>query len=167
MLPGLVVLLALASVVPAAAQPAGAGQRRGQGHRDDAFRMVDAYIVSNLQESLGLTDEQFVKALPLVKRLLADRRTLVERRRQALRDLRQMFQAGSATEATVAERLREVKALEVEEGQTLRRNLEALDAVLSPVQQAKFRVMEVEIEQRIREIMAQARQRRRGEPPEP
>ena len=31
--------------------------------------MVDAYIVSNLQESVGLTDEQFVKVLPLVKRL--------------------------------------------------------------------------------------------------
>ena len=52
----------------------------GAGPRDDAFRMVDAYIVSNLQESLGLTDEQFVKALPLVKRLQRDRRELAQRR---------------------------------------------------------------------------------------
>ena len=36
--------------------------------------MVDAYIVSNLQESLGLTDEQFVRLLPLVKRLQSERR---------------------------------------------------------------------------------------------
>ena len=31
--------------------------------------MVDAYVVSNLQESLGLSDEQFAKAIPLVKKL--------------------------------------------------------------------------------------------------
>jgi hypothetical protein len=62
---------------------------------------------------------------------------------------------------------RDIKALEAEEGQILRRNLEAPDGVLAPLQQAKFRIMEVEIEQRIREIMAAARQRRRGDPPEP
>ncbi len=39
------------------------GQRRRPG-RDEAGRMVDAYVVSNLQESLDLTDEQFVKSAP-------------------------------------------------------------------------------------------------------
>jgi uncharacterized membrane protein len=71
----------------------------------------------------------------------------------------------------VAESLREVQALEAEEADKARRNLEALDAVLLPLQQAKFRVMQLEVEQRIREIMQQARQsRRRGDPgadPEP
>ena len=42
--------------------------------RDETFRLMDAYLISNLQESLGLTDEQFVKALPLVKKLQSDRR---------------------------------------------------------------------------------------------
>lgn len=162
---GLVVLVSLAA--SAFAQAPGPSPRRAPGPRDDAFRMVDAYIVSNLQESLGLTDEQFVKALPLVKRLLGDRRELADRRRRGLRELRQLFQSGAATEAGVAERLREVKALEIEEGETLKRNLDALDGVLTPIQQAKFRVMEVEVEQKIREIMAQARQRRRGDPPPP
>lgn len=44
-------------VALAGAQPTPSGPRRGGAARDDAFRMVDAYIVSNLQESLGLTDE--------------------------------------------------------------------------------------------------------------
>jgi hypothetical protein len=126
--------------------------------------MVDAYIVSNLQESVGLTDEQFVKVLPLVKRLQGDRRELAEKRRGALRDLRDLMQAGSATEAKVAERLREVKALELEEVDRLRRNLEAVDAVLDPVQQAKFRIMQIEVEQKIRELMQEVRQRRRERP---
>ena len=148
----------------AGAQPPG-GPRRGGAARDDAFRMVDAYIVSNLQESLGLTEEQFVKALPLVKRLLVDRRELAEARRQTLRELRQMFQSGAATEAKVGERLREVKALEADEREKTKRNLEGVDGVLTPLQQAKFRVMDVEIEQKIRELLSQARQRRRpGDP---
>lgn len=123
--------------------------------------MIDAYIVSNLQESLGLTDEQFVKVLPLVKRLLSERRQLAEERRATIRQLRQLFQSGGATEAKVAERLREVKALEAEECDKTKRNLEAMDGALTPLQQAKFRVMEVEIEQKIRELLTQARQRRR------
>ena len=146
-------------VTTAQAQPPG-GPKRGAA-RDEAFRMIDAYIVSNLQESLGLTDEQFVKALPLVKRLLSERRDLTEARRATLRELRQMFQSGGATEARVAERLREVKALENDEREKTKRNVDAVDGVLTPLQQAKFRVMEVEIEQKIRELLNQARQRRR------
>jgi len=157
----------MAAAAPAWAQPpGGGGPRRGGAARDEAFRMVDAYIVSNLQESLGLTDEQFVKVLPLVKRLLGERREAAERRREALRDLRQMLQAGGATEARVTERLRDLKALEGDEREKTRRNLEAVDGALTPLQQAKFRVMEVEIEQRIRDILSQGRQRRRpGELP--
>jgi hypothetical protein len=129
--------------------------------------MVDAYILSNIQESVGLSDEQFVKVLPLIKRLQSERRDAAERRREALREMRQLLQSGSATEAKVVERLREVKALEVEEGDRLRRNVEAIDAVLSPLQQAKFRVMQIEVEQKIRELMQGSRQGRRGERPPP
>ena len=68
--------------------------------------MVDAYIVSNLQESLGLTDEQFVKLLPLVKRLLSERREVPSAAGATLREMRQLLESGSATEAKVAERLR-------------------------------------------------------------
>ena len=53
-------VLVAAAWASAGAQPSGGhGPRRG-GARDEAFRMIDAYIVSNLQESLGLSDEQFV-----------------------------------------------------------------------------------------------------------
>ena len=126
--------LALALVVsaPVLAQGrpgAGQGQRR-----DEAFRMVDAYIVSNLQESLALTDDQFVKLLPLVKRLQTDRRAVLQRRQQALMELRRLLASGDATEARVTELLGEVKAAERDEPGLLRKDRDAIDAVLSPVQ---------------------------------
>jgi Spy/CpxP family protein refolding chaperone len=137
----------------------------GPGHgrpRDEAFKMIDAYIVSNLQESLGLTDEQFVRVLPLVKRLQTERRDMFRRRQQSLRELRRSLQSGTATEAQVADRLREVKAIEAEEPVQRRKNLEAIDAALTPLQQAKFRVLEEEVAQKIRELMGHRRQGRPG-----
>jgi Spy/CpxP family protein refolding chaperone len=130
--------------------------------REEAFKMIDAYIVSNLQESLGLTDEQFVRVLPLVKRLQTERRDIFLRRQQLLRELRRSLQSGTATEAQVADRLREVKAIEAEEPVQRRRNLEAVDAALTPLQQAKFRVLEEEVAQKIRELMGHSR--RQGRP---
>jgi len=129
--------------------------------RDEAFKMIDAYIVSNLQESLDLTDDQFVKLLPLVKRLQTDRRALVQRRQQALMELRRLLASGDATEARVTELLGEVKAAERDEPGLLRKDRDAIDAVLGPVQQAKFRVLEVEVEHKIRELMSQIRTERR------
>lgn len=136
------------------AQPAGPGARRP---RDEAHKMVDAYIVSNLQESLGLSDDQFVKVLPLVNRLQKDRREHAARRFQALHEMRRLLQSGGATEARVAELLKEVKSVENEAPAVQKKDLDAIDAVLTPVQQAKFRILEVEVERKIREVMGQIR----------
>jgi hypothetical protein len=143
-----------------AASLLGAGPERP---RDEAFKMIDAYIVSNLQESLDLTDDQFVKVLPLVKRLQTDRRAAIQRRQQALMELRRLLASGEATEPRVAELLQQVKSAETEEPAVLRRDRDAIDGVLSPLQQAKFRVLEVEVEHKIRELMSQIRTQRRNE----
>jgi hypothetical protein len=137
-------------------------ERRGGAERParaEAFRMVDAYVVSNLQESLGLTDDQFAKAIPLVKRLQAERREYYVERTRKVREMRRRLRQGGATEAQVLGLLQQVKALDAEGPARTRKNLEALDAVLSPIQQAKFRVLELEVEQRMRELMNRARRR--------
>jgi Spy/CpxP family protein refolding chaperone len=154
-------LLAFAGQDRPQAPPAeGEGARRGS--REEAFKMIDAYVVSNLQESLELTDEQFVKLLPLVKRLQSDRRAVLLRRQQPLMELRRLLGSGAATEARVTELLRQVKAAEAEEPALLARDRDAVDAALTPVQQAKFRVFEAEVEHKIRELMTQIRTQRRG-----
>jgi len=141
---------------------AGAGPRGQPGRGDEVAKMVDAYIVSNLQESLGLTDEQFVRLLPLVKRQQRERRASVQGRVRAVRELRQLLESGTATEAHVTEQLREVKREEIEGPERVRKTTEGIDAALTPLQQAKFRVLESDVERRIREIIGQAR--RQGTP---
>lgn len=149
----LLISAVLAVVLPlaATAQPA------NRSSRDEAFKIIDAYIMSNLQESVGLTSDQYVKLLPLVKKLQDERRAFAQRRFRALGELRQGFREGTITEAQVAERLKELKDVETQEPAALRQQREVVDAQLSPVQQAKFRVMEMEVEQRIRQVMARVR----------
>lgn len=155
-----VVLLAAAAAAQDRPRP-----RQGPPRpNEEAFKMVDAYIVSNLQESLDLTDEQFVKLLPLVKKLQSDRRALAQRRMQAMGELRRTLQSGGSTEAHVAALLRDIKAVEAEEPATLARDRAAVDAALTPLQQAKFRVLEIEVEQRIRRLLEQIRMNRGPQP---
>lgn len=148
----LVAGVALAQQEPPAGRPA----------REEAFRMVDAYLVSNMQESLGLSDEQFAKAIPLVKKLQRERREYLLERARVMREMRRLLRQGGSAEATVLELLQEAKKLDAEGPERTRRNLEALDALLRPIQQAKYRVLEAEVERRVRELTNRART---GRPP--
>jgi hypothetical protein len=160
-LPGLIILF-LGVAAAAAQESSHPSATEGRRPREEAFRMIDAYLVSNLQESLGLTDDQFVRVLPMVKRLQNDRRQHAQRRQRALHEMRRVLQAGGATEGRVEELLRDVKAVETDGPATIRRDLEAIDGVLSPLQQAKYRILELEVERKIREIMNQMRGPGRG-----
>jgi hypothetical protein len=119
--------------------------------------MIDAYIVSNLQESLGLSDEQFVKILPLVKRLQGDRRGFLERRHEILQELRRQLESGKATESRVGELLHDLKTVDNDEPASVRKDMDAIDAQLSTVQQAKLRLLQFQVEQKIRELMNRVR----------
>ncbi len=130
--------------------------------RDETFRLMDAYLISNLQESVGLTDDQFARAMPLVKKLQSDRRDFARRRMQALRTLRKTLVSGAATEASVADLLKEVKTASSEERAATARNTEALDAALTPLQQAKFRVFEAEVDIRLRHLLARSQDKDRS-----
>ena len=153
---------ASAQQVPPAGRPA----------REEAFRMVDAYLVSNMQESLDLRDEQFAKAIPLVKKLQRERREYLLERARLMREMRRLLRQGGSAESPVLELLQEAKKLDAEGPERTRRNLEALDALLLPIQQAKYRVLEGEVEQRVRELTNRARavrpgpRQRNGAPPQ-
>ena len=130
---------------------------RGQQRRDEAFRMVDAYVIANIQESLDLDDGQYTRVIPLVSRLQKARREFLLERAQALHRMRHLLSSGTATEREVEEALKAYNALENEGPQRIRAQLSALDAALTPLQQAKYRVFELEVEQRMRELMRRSR----------
>jgi Spy/CpxP family protein refolding chaperone len=150
----LAVLLA-ASLAPA--QETRHHKGRPRPPREDVFQMVDAYFIDNLKDRLDLTDDQLARLLPRVKQLQGDRRALAQRRFRAMHELRAALRSGTATEASVEELLRDMKAVETEEPVALRRHRDAIDAVLTPVQQAKFRLLEVEVERRVRQALSRPR----------
>jgi hypothetical protein len=151
-MPRVAVFLALALVAPLLG-----AQQAKEPRRDELFKMIDAYVLSNLQESLDLSDEQFVTILPLVRRVQADRRAFAQKRAQTLNEMRRLLESGNATDARIEALMKDLKAQEAEEPAALRRNADALDAVLGPVQQAKLRLLESRVEQRLREIVNRAR----------
>ena len=157
--------MAAAGTAGAADQPT-AGATRGHGEpslRDEVYEVVDAYVLMKAQERLGLTDEQFAKLVPLIKKQKGDRREFEQRRYRALHELREQFTRGEATEARVGELLRELKAVENDMPAQMARDREAIDAILSPVQQAKYRLLDAEVDRRLHELREQARERHRGE----
>lgn len=145
-------------------KPGGEAAAGGESRRE-AFRIVDAYVVSNLQESLGLTDAEFVKVLPLVQKLQTSRREYLLARGRLLHQLRRQLGSGSADEAEVRRTLDELKKTEATGPERTRAALAELDAALGPLQQAKFRVLELDVEQRLRELMGRARARGAGARP--
>jgi hypothetical protein len=157
--------LALALVVVAATAAAQGDAPAARNPREEAFRMVEAYVVSNMQESLGLSDEQFAKAIPLVKKLQRDRRDVLLERARVMREMRRLLRQGGAVEPQVTELLKQAKTLETEGPERAHRSLEALDALFTPIQQAKYRVLESEVEQRMRELLNRARAARPGQRP--
>lgn len=152
------VLLAVAASAYGQEQP-----QSPRAAREEAFRMVDAYVLSNMQESLGLSDAQFAQAIPLVKTLQRERREYLAERGRLVREMRRLLQQGGAVEPQVLELLKQAKALDAEGPERSRRSLEALDALLTPLQQAKYRVLESEVEQRMRELLSRARAARPGQ----
>jgi len=153
------VTLAVVPFARAQAPEAGPESSRGGEPRREAFRVVDAYVVSNLQESLALTDAEFVKVLPLVKKLQTNRREHLLTRGRLVRQMRRQLRSGTAGEAEVKQTLEELKKTEAAGPERTRADLAELDAVLTPLQQAKYRVLELEVEQRMRELMGRARER--------
>ena len=80
-------------------------------------------------------------------------------RTRTVREMRRLLRQGGATEPQVLDLLKQLNALDADGPAKTRANLAALDAVLNPLQQAKYRVLETEVEQRMRELMNRVRPR--------
>jgi hypothetical protein len=75
--------------------------------------------------------------------------------------MRRLLESGRATEPKLAELLKELRTIENEEPAIARKNADAIDAQLNTVQQAKLRILQAQVEQKIRELMNRVRQQSR------
>lgn len=128
-------------------------------------RLFDAYVVMQAQEALQLDDAQFSRFLPQMRALQDARRRRIAERARRLDDLRQQSDAGRVDDAQARAALRALEDWMARSEADVRRATAAVDAVLDPRQQLRFRVFEEMMDRRKLDLVARARQARRAPRP--
>ena len=140
-------------------------QERDSGpNRDEVEGMMDAYILSKLQDGLSLTDEQFGTMVVAQKKLQDTRRDYRQGRMTLLRRMRQTLRRDQAREDELTHLLDELDSLEIEFSQSQRARYAAIDEILEIRQRVRYRILEAEIQRRLTQLMRQGRGQRRDPP---
>jgi hypothetical protein len=162
---GLAVTVLLALAVPARGQaPAGPPVPDGAELRPaEVQQLFDAYLVMQAQQTLDLDDTQYPPFLTRLRELQETRRRNLLARTQALQDLARLAApraagAGKPDEAAISERLSALQEIESRNAAELRKAYRAVDELLTPLQQARFRLFEEQVERRKLELLLRARQ---------
>ncbi|MBN2370990.1 MAG: hypothetical protein JXO72_10935 [Vicinamibacteria bacterium] len=158
-----IVMLMVMSAGAMAQEKSAEPGERPRVSREEMNRLIDEYLSRKIEGRLDLTTQQYARVMPLVRKLQCDRRHYARRRFETLRELRCLLEKGGAIELKISAIVSELRTLDAEAPVTIQRDMEAIDAVLSPMQQAKYRVIEFEVERRIGELRRHARHPR--EPP--
>jgi hypothetical protein len=174
----LVVVAALMIIglpVSASAQPPRTEQGRPQQPRraapptDDmspaqVHQLFDAMLVMQSQNALSLTETQYSQFLTRLRPLQEARRRNQQERVRLMNELQRLVGPRSQEkppESEVRVRLNALRELETRSATELRRAYDAIDEVLTPLQQGRFRVLEEQIERRKLELVGRARQGKR------
>ena len=129
---------------------------------NEVRRMFDSYALLQAQDALKISNDQFPTFLIQFKALQELRRKTQQDRNRLVVDLRRLALAEKPDEARMKERMKELRDLE-EQGHTdIRKAYDSIDAVLDVRQQARFRVFEAQMEQRLLQLVARARQTNRA-----
>ena len=128
--------------------------------------LMDAMVVMRAERELQLSDDQFPQFLTRLKGLQAIRRRAENQRNRALMELRRLVQAvnadgagaGRPDEGQIRERLKALDDAEAQAITEIRQARTTLEQVLNVRQQARFRLMEEQIERRKLELFARSRQ---------
>jgi hypothetical protein len=167
---GCVAACALACVLillPAAALAQDEQPQRGRPNRAappltnaQLATMLDAYAIVQAQTFLQLTDDQSGQFVARLKRLQDTRRQNMQARNKMIQELRRLTAPGMTTEeSTLRDRVKALRDFDAQAGEALKREYEALDEILDPRQQARFRVFEEQIERQKLDLLVRARER--------
>jgi hypothetical protein len=120
--------------------------------------MIDAYILSKLQEAVVLSDEQFGRMVVAQKKMQDARRAYRRERNELLRQMRHRLRREDAGEAELSPlllRLDEMHQRFLEEERARYRDV---DAILDVRQRARYRIFEGEVQKRLRELIQKSRE---------
>jgi hypothetical protein len=130
-------------------------------------RMFDSYALMQAQDQLKISDEQFPTFLTRFKALQDVRRRTLQERNRLLQELRRLASDPQADEAAMKDKLKALRDVEDRSQADIRKAYEGIDQVLDLRQQARFRVFEEMMEQRMLQLITRARQANRPKPEAP
>lgn len=163
----LLVLAMLVGVSPAAmAQEPPAVPEAASMTPGEIQKLFDAYIVVEAQRALELNDSQYPQFIARLRTLQETRRRNQQERMQMMGRLQRLTAPRAPTaEAGVLEGiLKNLQELESRNAAEMRKAYHELDQVLEVRQQARFRVLEEQVERRKIELLMRARQQNRPRP---
>ncbi len=139
-------------------------QRRQQLRRPNAMAprgapiedLVEGFYISQFSEVVGVGDDQLAKVLPILRQGLRERREIAARRAQTLNQLRLVTERGDA-EDEIRKLVREIDKTDADALTRQQKLVNEIDPHLNARQQAKFRMFQVMVEQRIRQMLDRAR----------
>lgn len=125
--------------------------------------MLDSYAMFQAQQQLSISDEKFGPFAGRLKKLQDARRRNQRERHRMVVELRKLLNTRSATAADDAllAQLARLKEHDRRAAAELQQAYDALDEILDPRQQARFRLFEEQIEQRKLELLMRAREKAR------
>jgi hypothetical protein len=156
-------------------RPGGAG-RQGPGRQGlppqggnspvELQELMDAMVLVQAERDLELSNEQFPQFLTRLKELQGVRRRSDNLRNRAVMELRRLLQPGNPPEgsagrpddAQIRERLKAIDDAEARALVDIKQARSNLEQVLNVRQQARFRLLEEQIERRKLELFARSRQ---------
>jgi hypothetical protein len=174
---GLARCLAAIAVTGMAATAAGAQQPGGKPPGGPAADMspaqvnqlFDAMLVMQAQDALSLSEPQYAQFVSRLKVLQDTRRRNQQERVRLINELQRMTNprnpGANMPESEIKLRLSALQELEGRSAAELRKAYNGVDEVLNPLQQARFRVLEENIERRKLQLVGRARQNNPDRPP--
>jgi hypothetical protein len=125
-------------------------------------RLFDAMLLADAQSALALSDKQYPDFLTRLRALQETRRSNQLQRLKLMADLQRLSnpRVTQVDEAAIKDRLSSLQELDARSAAEVRKAYSALDEVLDVRQQARFRVIEEQLERRKLELLMRARQNR-------
>jgi hypothetical protein len=161
------VLGASAAIAQTAPGPSAQGRRAGAGGAADASgqysvaevqQMFDALTLMQAEQTLQLSETQFPGFVLRLRALQQQRRRYQQERRQLVQQLvRLTAPAAASDDVPIKERLKALVDLDQRANADLRAAYQAVDQVLSVRQQARFRILEEQVERRKFDLLVRAR----------
>lgn len=124
-------------------------------------RLFDAYALVQVQEQLGLSDDQYGRFITRLKALQDVRRQHLLQRDRLVRELARLTQPRvNASDAVVKAQIDELDQVDLTAVSDIRKAYAQIDDLLDTRQRARFRVFESAMERRKLDLLLRARQGR-------